>query len=249
MNGILTLTRNNLKLTQNAIHSCLRQNVPAIVEAIDNGSTDGTRQWLQAYGLLLHACSTNEGVSAGWNRGLRWFFDHGAETVLCVGNDTWLPASFYRTLLSLNLPFVTGVAVDNMEQANQTAMVYPLEPRPDFSAFCISRECWQKIGPFDERFKHYCGDCDMHVRAHRMGIDLYKAAVPFYHERSSTLRNAPPEDQRTIQEQANRDRAAFQSLYHCLPGDSVYEQIFAQSPASQTVPSPELHDSNVRMGT
>jgi GT2 family glycosyltransferase len=242
VNGILTLTRNNLKLTQRAINSFLRQDIPVKVWAVDNGSTDGSWEWLAAYQWLLRSWTTNEGVSKGWNCGLRYLFDQfNYETVLVCGNDTWIPESFYRTLLSCNLPFVTGVAVDNMEQAQQTAMVYPLEPRPDFSAFCIRKEAWEKLGPFDERFKHYCGDCDMHVRAHRMGIDLYKAAVPFYHERSSTLRNASPEDAREIQEQANKDRFAFSQQYGCLPGEPAYEQIFSQSPASQTVPSQGSH--------
>jgi GT2 family glycosyltransferase len=230
MNGILTLTRNNLALTQRAIHSFLRQNIPTKVGVIDNYSTDGTREWLRAYGWLIWAEVENTGVSAGWNRGLEWFFSHGADNVLVCGNDTWLPESFYRTLLSCNLPFVTGVAVDNMEQANQKPEIYPLEPRPDFSAFCIRRETWEKLGPFDERFKHYSSDQDYHLRAHRLGIHLYKAAIPFYHERSSTLRNAPPEEAREIQEQANRDREELKKKWGCTAGGPDYEALF--SPAT-----------------
>jgi GT2 family glycosyltransferase len=226
MNGILTLTRNNLKLTQRAIHSFLRQDIPVVVKAIDNGSMDGTFDWLEAYGWCMLGHPENFGVSRGWNDGLKWFFSKGAETVLVMGNDTWIPEYFYRTLLFCNLPFITGVAVDNMQQANEKPEVYPLEPRPDFSAFCVSRECWGKIGPFDERFKNYCGDCDMHIRAHRLGVPLWKAAVPFYHERSSTMRNASAEEHANLQEQANKDRAMFQQLYGCLPGEPAYEQIF-----------------------
>jgi len=74
--------------------------------------------------------------------------------------------------------------------------------------------------------KLYASDCDFHIRAHRMGIPLYKAAVPFYHERSSTLRLAPPEEAAEIQAQANRDREVFRSIYNCLPGTKEYEELF-----------------------
>lgn len=226
MNGILTLTRNNLALTQRAIHSFLRQDIPVVVKAIDNGSMDGTMFWLEAYGWLLDASRENAGVSAGWNRGLNWFFEHDAESVLVMGNDTWLPPYFYRELLSYNLPFVTGVAVDSMGQVQEHATKWPLDPHPDFSAFCIRKAIWKDVGLFDERMKHYASDCDWHIRAHRKSWQLWKASCEFYHERSSTLRNATPEDSQAIHEQANKDRAMFQSLYSCLPGEPAYEAIF-----------------------
>jgi GT2 family glycosyltransferase len=229
MNGILTLTCNNLKLTQNAIHSALRQDVPVVVKAIDNYSTDGSREWLRAYNLLIWAEIENVGVSAGWNRGLNWFFDHGAENVLVIGNDTWLPPYFYRELLSYNLPFVTGVAVGDMAQVQPRPSKSPLDSHPDFSAFCIRKRIWEDVGPFDTRMKHYASDCDWHIRAHRKAYQLWKASCEFYHERSSTLRNASPEDRAAIQEQANRDRETFRSTYNCLPGTPEYEAIFHEN--------------------
>jgi GT2 family glycosyltransferase len=249
MNGILTLTRNNLALTQRAIHSFLRQDIPVVVKAIDNGSTDGTRQWLEAYGWLLRANSSNVGVSAGWNDGILWFFENGADNVLVMGNDTCLPPYFYRELLSYDFPFITGVAVENMAQIQPIPNKCPLDPHPDFSAFCMRRGIWRDVGFFDERMKHYASDCDWHIRAHRKLWKLWKASCEFYHERSSTLRNAKPDDAREIQEQANKDRAMFHSLYNCLPGDQAYEQIFLQNPSSQTVPSLESSDNTLRTGT
>ncbi len=249
MNGILTLTRNNLALTQRAIHSFLRQDIVTVVMAIDNGSTDGTVPWLKAYGCLLRAEPENRGVSAGWNCGLKMFFEAGAENVLVVGNDTWLPPYFYRELLSYNLPFMTGVAVDNMEQVQPKPSKAPLDPHPDFSAYCIRKRIWTEVGPFDERMKHYASDCDWHIRAHRKSYGLWKASCEFYHERSSTLRNASPEDAQQIQEQANKDRMTFQALYNCLPGQPEYEAIFAQSPEPQKVPSRVSNDNTLETGT
>lgn len=229
MNPCLTLTHNNLALTKRCVESIRQQDIQTSIHIIDNGSTDGTLLWLtnQPDIRFLHN-DTNEGVSAGWNEGLRVLFEHyEAEHVLVCGNDTWLPASFYGTLLSLKLPFVTGIAVDNMEQAKEAALIMPLEPRPDFSAYCISRECWKRVGPFDERMKHYCSDQDYHLRAHRKGITLLKASVPYYHERSSTLRLASPEERHEIESQANKDRATLKDKWGVSAGGKDYEALFS----------------------
>jgi GT2 family glycosyltransferase len=228
VNAILTLCHNNLHLTQQAIWHAMRQDVPVEVFAIDNGSTDGTVEWLRSCKWLLYNCPENRGVSAGWNQGLKMLFDWAdADSVLVIGNDTRLAPWTMRLLLSYNLSFVTGVAVDEISQIEQTMPPQlPLEPHPDFSCFLIRRDIWEAVGPFDERMKHYASDCDFHIRAHRKGINLYKACVPFYHERSSTLRLASPEERMEIQEQANKDRAVFQSMYNCLPGQKEYYDLF-----------------------
>lgn len=229
MNAVLTLTHNCLSLTTRCISSVLKQDIPTEVYIFDNGSTDGTAEWIQCNffdrARSYSVWRENKGVSFGWNSGLKRIFeDH--DHCLVIGNDTWLPPKFYSELMSRKVPFVTGVAVDNMEQALQEPERKPLTDNPDFSAFFITRECWEKIGPFDERFKHYCGDCDMHVRAHRLGVRLCKSDQPYFHERSSTIRLATPEDRNAIESQANQDRAVFRELYGCLPGQSAYEEMF-----------------------
>lgn len=249
MNGILTLTHNCFQLTRRAIESFQKQDIPVTIRAIDNGSTDGVKEWLEEFHFLLHAEPDNAGVSAGWNKGIEWFFQNGFRNVLVIGNDTWIPPYFYRELLSYNLPFITGVAVGSMEQVQPSPNKCPLDPHPDFSAFVMSFEIWQRVGWFDTRMKHYASDCDWHVRAFRKGYDLYKASCEFYHERSSTLKHATEKDAEEIQTQANRDRNVFHALYGCLPGDSQYEAIFRQSRDASKVQSPESHDNTSGTGT
>ena len=226
MNPVLILTHNCLELTKRCIASVERQDIPTELMVIDNDSTDGTREWLRESGIEHISYPQNRGVSVGWNDGLHILFAKGAEHVLVIGNDTFLTAPFYRLLLGLELPFVTGVAVGNMEQLYQPPTITPLEPRPDFSAFLIRKECWETVGTFDERMKSYAGDCDFHIRAHRLGVPLWKAAIPFYHERSSTVRLAPVDEQQEIYLQAHNDRMFFKSVYGCVPGDEQYENIF-----------------------
>lgn len=225
MNPVLILTHNLLPLTQRTVASLLDQAVSVEINIIDNGSSDGTAEWAARANYLLYASPSNAGVSRGWNFGLNAIF-RKADHVLVLGNDTVLPPWFYQTLLSVDKPFVTGVAVNDMRQAWQKPDVTPLTPNPDFSAFLIRQEAWEKVGPFDQRMVHYCSDCDYHVRAHRLGLPLLQASIPFYHERSSTMRLAPAKEQAVIARQAESDRAVFRSIYNCVPGDSEYEKLF-----------------------
>lgn len=227
MNPVLILTHNNLELTKRCVDSIRKQDVPTQIFIIDNGSKDGTWEWADKEGILLIAWQENFGVSAGWNRGLNHIFRNLMEDwCLCIGNDTILPPWGYRLLQSYMRGFVTGVAVDSMMQIAEPPTVRGMEKHPDFSCFLIHRYTWDEIGKFDERMKHYCSDCDFHVRAHRMGVTLWKVLVPYFHERSSTIRLATPEDRNAIESQANQDRAVFRELYGCLPGQSAYEEMF-----------------------
>jgi len=227
MNPCLILTRNCLALTKRCVESVRRQDIPVSIHIIDNGSSDGTVPWAYEEGILLDAAPENAGVSAGWNRGLSYVFNNlGKQHCLVVGNDTVLAPWTFSLLLSYQKGFVTGVAVDSMMQIAAPSTQRGTEPHPDFSCFVITVDTWLKIGQFDERMKHYCSDCDYHLRGFRLGVGLYKACVEFYHERSSTLRLAPPGEQAEIQEQANKDREVFQSIYGCLPGSSEYEDLF-----------------------
>lgn len=237
MNPILFLTHNNLALTRRAWESALLQDIPITAWFVDNGSTDGTVDWLKQTADHYILNEDNAGVSFGWNEGLGRLFgterlrddalieDH----VLVCNTDIVLPTWFYETLLSYNLPFVSGVAVDSMIGVPSAPPDNgECSPHPDFSAFLIARDTWEMVGPFDEAMKHYASDCDFHIRAHRKGVRLLKAPTPFYHERSSTLRLATPEERAEIEQQANRDRAYLRNKWSCEPGTPSYEALFRE---------------------
>jgi GT2 family glycosyltransferase len=236
MNPVLILTRNNLELTKRCVESVRAQDIPTELFIYDNGSTDGTHEWIvnnrDLLGFRDSINCINTGVTYAWNVMLKYNFeDEGRTSVLVLNNDAIIPPWFMRELASYGLlyeldPFVTGVATNDMSVIAEKAGVCPPSPHPDFSAFLIGRSVWERVGPFDERFVLYCQDCDYHVRAHRAGVHLWKANVPYFHINSQTLHRSTPVDRMAIQEQANRDRAMFKSIYGVLPGTAEYNELF-----------------------
>ena len=228
MNPCLILTRNCLDLTKRCVESVRKQDCGDVwIRVVDNGSTDGTPDWCDANeDIQGWFYLKNEGVSRGWNLALDdEFLCQKTSHCLVIGNDTVLAPWTYSALLSANVGFVTGVDVA-MDPLPAKPDVFPLSPHPDFSCFLIKREVWEAVGPFDERMVSYAGDCDYHVRAHRLGIPLWKASIPYNHERSSTMNRADLAERAELNAQANRDRAVFQSIYHCLPGTKEYAELF-----------------------
>lgn len=233
MNPVLMLARNNLEMTKRAIASIREQDMPTDILLLDNDSKDGTLNWAQEQNFHVVSFRPQLGVSAGWNWGLRWFFGNGEDHVLVCNNDIELPSWGYRTLLGylkMGSEFVTGGSTDRRDFLPPKDP-HPPVPHPDFSCFLISGRAWEKVGEFDERMKFYAQDNDYHVRAHRAGVELLRADVPFYHERSSTLNRATPQERAEIQQQANADRAVFKSLYGCEPWQPEYAELFRGAPS------------------
>jgi GT2 family glycosyltransferase len=83
-------------------------------------------------------------------------------------------------------------------------------PHPDFSCYLIRRECFEKVGEFDEGFKRaFCEDGDMHVRLHKAGIKAECLELPFYHYGSATVKHCDPKERLAIQRQADLNRKYF----------------------------------------
>lgn len=237
MHPVLILAHNCIELTKKCVESVQNQDIPTQTLVIDNGSTDGTGDWLPPPtldGSVISAIwSENAGVSVGWNWGLDyWFGTREAEHVLVLNNDTILGSMFYKTLLRVTqakpeVLFITGASTENIAEINPVPGTnFSVVPHPDFSAFLIRKEAWEKVGRFDDAMTHYASDNDWHVRAHRAGITLWNSSMPFYHERSSTLRNASPKDRREIELQADADREVFYAKWNCFPGDRKYTELF-----------------------
>lgn len=240
---VIMPTRNCLPLTQKAITSVKAQTIPTELLVIDNGSTDGTPQWLWANGIQ-YVSLPSASVSGMWNAGVRWAFTL-ADYCLVINNDVELIPETYERLLSHGGQFVTGVGVSEKDKfkstqrvnkkAGELGMTWNIaeRPHPDFSCFLIRSSAFDKVGPFDEAFQGaYAEDLDYHVRMHRAGVKAVCINLPFLHHAAGTLKSASKVDQVRIQKQADKNRAYFKQKWGATPATSEYDALFTSNVAA-----------------
>jgi GT2 family glycosyltransferase len=234
MNPALILTHGNLALTKQCVESLRKQDIPVSIFAVDNCSSDGTQKYFEDEDIPCMLMATNTGFSHGVNVGLKWMFESDLKADYCLvpGSDTIMPPSYYRSLLELNLPVVSGVQdIDGhrvtMEDLTKEFPVQPIRPNPDFSSLLWRKWPWLELGGLDSAMVSYASDCDMHLRAHRTGIGMYHAPhIPFFHYGSSTIKNAPLKEKRTLEMQADADRMAFEEKWGFEVGSPKYAAAF-----------------------
>ena len=253
-NWILCPLRNGLYLTKQAAKTFAAQDIGNVdVLFINNGSTDGTAEWLSSVDAARISCG-NLSVAQSWNIGLRFLFGFkGAQYidyVLVVNNDVELRPDTYRHLVEDGGFFVTGVGVDDRKaiepgwkwvtdcniggKSEAPHSLWPSpdptakRPHPDFSCFLIDRECWDRVGPFDEHCEvAFYEDNLYHVAMHRKGIAAYCLDLPFFHHGSATIKNADPVERERIQQAAAKNKEYFHSKWKCYPGTPEYEALFS----------------------
>lgn len=231
----LMITYNNLDLTRAAVDSVLAQDVGEMrLHIINNGSTDGTREWLDE--LMESSENTsvehhhiNRSPVALINEAMPYLFDRGHSSILCVPNDVVLPGNLYRELLRWPRGIVT---------ASQTSEL----PPPPFATSSATSECtpmavalirkWahdalvSKDGYFlDPRFFHYASDCDMALRMASCGLRGIQLDIQYWHYCSASHRIAPPAVARRATDQADIDRAYFERKWGFRVDDPQYGQL------------------------
>ena len=80
--------------------SCLRANRPVqSIVVVNNGSTDGTTEWLKEQKDLIVIHQENVGGSGGFYRGIQHAFQLGADWIWCMDDDVFPRADCMEHLL------------------------------------------------------------------------------------------------------------------------------------------------------
>jgi GT2 family glycosyltransferase len=227
VNPVVILTMNNLEMNKQCVAAVQGQDVQTKLFIYDNGSTDGTAEWVQSLGVTCCLATENKGVSRGWNQMLNFIFSNGYDHALVINSDAFLPPWMYRRLLRYEAPFVTGIAVDQEVKEEPPFDIRDVNEHPDFSCFLIRRDAWETVGPFDETMKIYASDCSWHIEAHFKGVRLLKSNSPYYHVNSQTLKRATPEVRAAIEVQADKDRQRLRDKWGVVPGTQEYQALFS----------------------
>ena len=186
-----------LKRTVAALRAQTRQLGEIIV--VNNGSTDGTGEWLAAQTGLHVVEQGNEGGSGGFYAGIRKACEHGAEAVWCMDDDVFPQAECLERLLQAKAAYPeTGILAPRRLQngkifchdftaynlTNPFASMYRgklakrsvTEPTPvagtAFEGPLIMRPVIDKIGLPNRDLFIFCDDTDYCLRAHLAGFGL-----------------------------------------------------------------------------
>jgi GT2 family glycosyltransferase len=209
MNRILTIvvTYNGMRWADRCFGSLSMSGVPTDVIAIDNGSTDGTPEYISENfpQVKIVATGVNHGFGRANNIGLRYALEHGYEYVYLLNQDAWI------------FPDTFGTLIEAMEADRSYGIMSPMQmaacidrPDPRFERWCpkaalrdvdsrfrkgkvygvkfvmaahwmISRECLENVGGFSPAFTHYGEDDNLVHRAiykgYRIGIHSGTKAV------------------------------------------------------------------------
>jgi GT2 family glycosyltransferase/ubiquinone/menaquinone biosynthesis C-methylase UbiE len=216
--SIILLTYNGLPYTRKCIESIRTYTPPNDYEIIvvDNGSTDGTAQWLRAQSdLQVIYNKENAGFPKGCNQGMALA---KGDTLLLLNNDTivtprWLDqllaclysddriggvgpvtnnAAYYT---SLKVPYRTLEEMITFAEQFNSSDPSKWEERLKLIGFCllIKREVYEAVGDLDEQFSPgNFEDDDYCLRILQAGYRLMLCTDTFiHHEGSVSFREDP----------------------------------------------------------
>jgi hypothetical protein len=235
-------TDEQLELSKKALDSVLAQDIgPLKIYAVDNGSTVETMYWLhsmqdvateQGHRLVIFRRDDNSSPVHNSNEILRLLF-LTYQSVLSVPNDVILPPNAYREMLSWPRGFVSATPIEGvpLDQAHTIPRVEKSRAISECTPMCVMlTRKWAydaivaKDGYFfDERFDHYCSDCDLALRMAACGIRGVQLDLPVWHFRSASWRMAAPGIGKSITDKADGDREKFAAKW----GFQVFDPRYA----------------------
>jgi GT2 family glycosyltransferase len=235
MNPVLITAYNNLSMTKAAVASALAQDVRQIqVKVINNGSTDGTKEWLNDQvdiyrRLSVHHLRENTPPTTVANDLLEEAFaQDGASHVLAIPNDVVIPKNLYSEFLKWPRGFVTASMTDTLP-VTQPEEIKAVSENTPMAVVLVRKWAYQAIvakdGYFlDERIFHYASDNDLALRMAACGIRGVQLNLNYYHYGSASWRTAESDDQRRMLEQADKDREYFEKRWGFKVSDPQYSE-------------------------
>lgn len=194
----VVVTYNRLELLKRNVH-CLQLNKPLTsILIVDNGSTDGTAEWLDAQSGIQVIHQANVGGSGGFYTGIQAAYEAGADWIWCMDDDVFPHADCLEKLLEEAHRKEVGILAPRRLQegriftndfqdynlTNPLASMYcrklskqtvdgPTEiAGTAFEGPFIRREVVEKIGLPNKELFIFCDDTDYCLRAVLAGYKI-----------------------------------------------------------------------------
>jgi len=209
LSSIIMLSLNTRELTKEAIESIrCHSDSPYELIVVDNGSTDGSRailQEMEAQGAIYKAVllDRNRGFAGGNNEGVRhakgeYYVFVNSDIVVSPNWLSKLTRHFANREVGAVGPVSAYVGSPSFPQRVrfQNEKAGRLIELRRISGFCvaISRQCFEKVGPWDEDFfPGNFDDDDMSIRIQRAGFKLLCDGDVYVHHRQMSTFKANPE--------------------------------------------------------
>lgn len=195
----VVVTYNRRELLKRNI-GCLRQNTPLhSIVVVNNGSTDGTKEWLDEQTDLRVIHQENVGGSGGFYTGIRYAFQEGADWIWCMDDDVFPRPDCLEHLLPHTARPDAGILAprrlmegkiftNDFRQVNLTnpfASMYQDKLKKQvvnapteicgtaFEGLFIRREAVEKIGLPNKELFIFCDDTDYCLRAVLTGYKIW----------------------------------------------------------------------------
>lgn len=230
---------NQLEYTKGCLESILKDDdrSPYEIIVVDNGSSDGTRAYLEELSRRLDRTrdrlvpifnETNLGVAPAWNQGLR---AATGKTIGILNNDILVTRGWYRSLLwaiehhklGLVSPYAANGKLDYELETRAHFFTHKnlgkLWPDYDFCAVVLTRKTFEQIGFFDENY--LVGGYEDQDYAYRMraaGIRYGVSGAAFIHHFGSQTLG---EFKKRGDKHAAHNRDYFASKWKCDPAEGV----------------------------
>jgi GT2 family glycosyltransferase len=220
--SIIIVNWNGIGCVRDCLRSVRRQTyAPFEVIVVDNGSTDGSREWLRANAansFRLVEFDVNTGFGRGVNAGIR---ASAGEFIVLLNNDAWADERWLENLVAAAQDVGAGMVAskilfhdrrDVIDKAGH--LLYPDGLNrgrgagetdtgqydkdaetlfPDGCAALYRRRMLEEIGLFDEQFFAYGDDAELGLRGRWRGWRCaYAPAARVYHRHSSSLGKYSP---------------------------------------------------------
>lgn len=204
---VIIVTYRGIRWIGHCLDSVYSSSVQADVFICDNGSDDGTKEFISSnYPQAVLTCSEeNLGFARANDLGFRYAIDHGYDFVYLLNQDAWVQPDTFERLIGAF-------------QSGSWGLLSPLQMRPDMvtpdrrfrrhyhgtmqptdvvqpvrfvmaAHWMLSRKCLESTGFFSPAFRHYGEDnnyCDR-VRHLGFGIGVLPGAVAV-HDRQDRKR-------------------------------------------------------------
>ncbi|MCG3229187.1 glycosyltransferase [Bacillus subtilis] len=230
--SIIVLTYNQLALTKQCLESIWKHTNNDCIEVIviDNGSHDGTRDYLkQITSIKAIFNKTNEGFAKVCNQGLEVA---SGDNILFLNNDTVVTNQWLEPMIKLLYQddkigmvgpvsnYVSGpqqvpVNYTNVEEIEDFSRLYCLQQRDRSKAvlrlvgFCllVKKKVLDQVGGFDERFVGGSfEDDDLSLRVLQAGYQLKIALDSFVHHHDHATFTGNPDLSISQSYEENRQR-------------------------------------------